>query len=189
MADQGTLGGRNDMMQASNAPSLIAQTSSVEPIAFELLESKVVRIGVDCWTKHRRGRRFPARHDIQPRELAGALRNMILLRVIDSGVDFENRIVGDAQVRAFAIPLQRRRFSEVAADAPVFGFVVGGLLEGVVQKREPVAIRGRVGRDIPQANFTDTESAILPLGATDDAVDHIAVFSSYVMRGTSTYSM
>lgn len=176
-------------MLATNTPYHMAETSTAESIALEDITDRAVGLGVECWKKWRGARRFPSKDDLQPRDIAPALRHMILTRVIDGGTDFENRIVGDAQVRAFAIPMQHRRLSDVGAAAPGLRLILQRVLMHVAQHGEPLAIRGRVGRDIPQANFTDTEAAFLPFGATDDAVDHIAIFNSYVMRGVLAYGM
>jgi hypothetical protein len=167
------------------APHEIPAKTFVETITLDQLDSSVVRLGANYWRSLRNGRKFPARENLSPRDLAGVLRNMVLVKVLDGGADFEYRIVGDAQVCAYSIPLQGRRFSEVAADAPRFGRVLRGLHTQICQTGEPFAIRGRVGRDVPQANFIYCESAFLPLGASDAAVDHVLVFSTYIVRNFS----
>jgi hypothetical protein len=167
----------------------IGLSTSFETTDLDDLENPAVRLGVTCWLQLRGERRFPARDEMQPREIAGALRHMLLVKVLDGGADYEYRIVGDAQVRAYTVTLQNRRFSQVAADAPVLGKAVGQMFDRVVKEGEPIAARGRVGRDIPEANFTDSEFAILPLGTDRDGVDHLVVFASYAMRGVATYSM
>jgi hypothetical protein len=39
-----------------------------------------------------------------------------------------------------------------------------------------------MGADFPNAKYTYCESMFLPLGAGDDAVDHLMMFSTYVAR-------
>ena len=172
-----------------SASPYVPDTSSVELIPLERLEDSHLRLAVSYWRARCGDRRHPSREELQPRDIAGVLRNMALVKVLDGGADFEYRIVGDAQVRAYALRLQNRRLSDVAADAPAFGGIVQGLFTHLVQDGAPFAIRGRIGRDIPEANFTDIESVFLPLGASDHVVDHIVIFSSYVMRAVSTYCM
>jgi hypothetical protein len=167
----------------------VPDASSFEVIPLEQLKDPLVRLGVDYWRMRRGGRRHPAREDLQPRDIKSILRNVALVKVLDGGADYECRIVGDAQVNAFSLRMQNRRLSEISADAPVFGGIVQSIFAHIMQQSAPSAIRGRIGRDIPEANFTDVESALLPLGATDNIVDHIAVVSSYVMRTFSTYRM
>ena len=164
------------------APHEIPAKTFVETITLDQLDSPLVRLGANYWRSLRNGRKFPARENLSPRDMAGVLRNMILVKVLDGGADLEYRIVGDAQVCAYSIPLQGRCLSEVAVDAPRFGRILRGLYTQICQTGEPFAIRGRVGRDVPQANFIYCESAFLPLGASPDAVDHVLVFSTYIVR-------
>ena len=46
-------------------------------------------------------------------------------------------------------------------------------------------MRGRIGREFPQAKFVYHESVFLPLGASEDAVDHLLIVSTNVFNAFS----
>jgi hypothetical protein len=156
--------------------------STIEHPSLDELVTPPVRFGVDYWCKLRGTRRFPARGDLQFRALAGMLRTMSLLRVLDGGADFEHRFVGDAQVRAFNVVLQNRKFSEIAKEAPQLIAISRPHFLHVVESRSPLGLKGRTGLDADAVAFTEVEEVFLPFGDSDAAVDHIAVFSSYSLR-------
>jgi hypothetical protein len=45
----------------------------------------------------------------------------------------------------------------------------------------PLAVRCRIGHDTPEAKFTEAETIFLPLGASEAAVDHLLVFTCYLL--------
>ena len=51
----------------------------------------------------------------------------------------------------------------------------------VVDSGMPLAVRCRTGHDTPEAKFTEAEIVLLPLGVCDSAVDHVLVFSCYLL--------
>lgn len=154
--------------------------TDVEFLELDQLQKPALRFAAGYWQVQRGSRKFPTRDEIHPRDIAGVLPHMSLIKVVDR--DFVYRVVGDAVVRAFAVPLQNRKLSEIASDAPVFGTALQAIFLGVVENGEPAALRGKVGRDFPEANFTEFENAFLPLGADGETVDHILAVSTYTMR-------
>jgi len=160
-------------------PHETPENTQARQIALDELENPAVRLGVGYWRSLRGARRYPARGDLRPRDMAGILGHMILVKVLEDG-DFEYRIVGDAQVQAYARPFQGKRVSEVVRDWPVFGRIVKGIYTTVAGSGEPFALRGAVGRDFPDAKFVYSEHAFLPLGA--QTVDHLMVVSHYAAR-------
>ena len=156
----------------------IPENSAFRPIGFDDLDSAVLRSGYAYWRQQCGVRKFPAREDIRPRDIAASLRYISLVKV--DGDDFIYRIVGDVIVMSFGIPLQNRRLSELVYDEPGFGIFVVPQMKKVMASGRPVAVRGKVGRDIAHVNFTDSENLLLPLGPDDDTVDHILTFSSYL---------
>jgi hypothetical protein len=156
--------------------------STIEHPPLDELVTPPVRFGVDYWQRLRGTRPFPARRDLQFRALAGMLRYMSLLRVIDGGADFEHRFVGDAQVLAFNVTLQNRKFSEIAKEAPQLIAISRQHFLHVVKSRSPMGLKGHTGRDVDAVVFAEVEEVFLPFGDSDEAVDHIAVFSSYSSR-------
>lgn len=110
------------------------------------------------------------------------LRNIVLVRIIDGGRDYEFRIVGDAHVQGYGIDFNRMRNSDIERIAPQHGTLMRVLYEHVRNTGEPLAFRGWVGREVKDALFVYHESAFLPLGEQADAVDHILVVSIYVPK-------
>ncbi|MBU6298124.1 MAG: PAS domain-containing protein [Alphaproteobacteria bacterium] len=153
-----------------------------EPVTIDELESQVVKLAANYWNTLRGSRRYPARQDLRPRDIAPILRNMVLAKVIDGGADFEFRIAGDAQVQAYGVPFQGKRLSEVGPQNNAFSASVRGIYRHVVESAAPIAVRGRMGAGFPNVKFAYCESLFLPLGPSDDVVDHILVFSTYVER-------
>ncbi len=167
-------------MSLMAAQKFIPDCTAFQFVAPETLESAPIRIGFEYWRYRRGSRRYPSRNDIHPRDITAALQNMSLLKV--EGDDFIYRIVGDGVVRAYDIPIQNRRISDIVYDEPGFGTIVIPLLRKVVETGEPVAIRGTTGHDVTRANFTDYANVLLPLGPDNRTVDHLITFSSYTSR-------
>jgi len=139
-----------------------------------------LRCAVAYWRSIRGSRRFPARADIHPRDIAAILRHIALVKYADG--DFLYRIVGDVIVRAFDVPMQNRKITDLAYEEPGFGAIVRPLLQRCVDTGEMIAVRGRTGRDLLKVNFTDYENVLLPLGPDDSKVDHVMTASSYRSR-------
>jgi hypothetical protein len=159
--------------------------TAVHTVTLDELDSPVLKLAADYWRSLRKGRRFPARKDLHPRDMAGILRDIVLVRIIDGGADYEYRIVGDAQAQAYAVPLQGRRISEIAVTAPWFGHIATTVYEHVRRSGEPLILRGRIGREFPEAKFVYHETVFLPLGASDDAVDHLLIVATNVFGAFS----
>lgn len=158
----------------------IPDTTATIRIPPSALQSEPLRLGYAYWCGLRGPRRYPSRADIQLRDIAGLLRHVSLLKV-ERG-DYIYRVVGDVIVRAYDIPLQNRRLSDLAKEEPAFGTIIKPLLQQCQLSGEPIAVRGRIGRDIFHVTFTEYENVLLPLGPAEDAVDHIMVVSQYLSR-------
>ena len=163
-------------------PYEIPEATTFEQVALEDIENPAVRLGASYWQLLRGDRRHPARGELRPRDMAGVLHNMMLVKVLDGGADFEYRIVGNAQVQAYSAQFQGRRISDIAKNWPVFCRTVSSVYTHVFQSDQPFAIRGRAGRDFPDAKFDRSEHVFLPLGDSDDTVDHLLIYSSFAMR-------
>jgi len=157
--------------------------TSFEPVALDELENPLVVEAVAYWRGLCRGRRFPARTDLDQRALEPFQSHMILLKVVGDGEDFEYRFVGSAQVKAYARQIEGKRMKALAETSPGFGPAVFAGYVYIQKTGMPFAIRGWAGEDYVSANFLYCESVTLPLGDRDDFVDHLAVFSAYVPRG------
>ncbi|MBS0274101.1 MAG: PAS domain-containing protein [Proteobacteria bacterium] len=153
--------------------------SSVHIVPPHVLDSEPVSFAVRHWDILRGSRRYPTRDEIFPRDIAGVLRHIVLIRVLDAGDDFEYRIVGDAHVQAHESNFAGMRLKEIEKARPGFDPNTRATYEFVRFTGEPLAVRGWVGRDVPESKFCYYETAFLPLG-TETGVDHLLVVTSYV---------
>jgi len=159
----------------------VSDITSIERVTLDELESPVVKQGARYWNALRGTKRFPSRNDLHPRDVASVLGNMVLIKVIDGGKDFEYRIVGEVQAKAFGYRLQGRRVSQIAVERPAYGCSLRGAYRNICEDGEPIAVRGHIGSDFAYLKFAYCEHIALPLG-NDDTVDHILIFSTYVAR-------
>ena len=166
------------------APQRAPDSSSTQIVSLDALENDAVRLGASYWRMLKAGRKLPARSDIAPREIRAILKNIVLLKVIDGGKDYEYRITGDAQVQAYGFSFRDMRISHITAAAPDLGRMMHDLYERVRVTAEPFAVRGWVGREVKDARFVYYESVFLPLGEDGETVDHIVVVSVYVPKAT-----
>lgn len=148
-------------------------------IPFEEVESAAVRDAIGYWQNLCRGRRFPSRVDIRPREIRGLLRNICLIRVLDRGCDYEYRVIGDAHVIAYGFSMQGRRLSEIDAHVPGHGQVLKRLYDRVLRRGEPYALRGWIEQAGVRKKYIYSESLFAPLG-DQEAIDHVFNVSVYV---------
>mgnify|MGYP001605220631 FL=1 len=158
----------------------MSSDSSVELVSPGSLDSKPVSLAVRYWESLRGSRRFPARAMIAPRNMAAFLRNIVLIRVIEEGRDYEYRIAGDACVQAFGSNFQGTRLTDVEAVTPAYALATRAAYEHVRTAGCPFALRGWVAPSIPSL-FSYHETAFLPLGESD-VVDHILAASSFTPR-------
>ena len=149
-------------------------------IDLDAVENNVVRAGIGYWQRLKGERAYPSRLEIVPREISGLLRNVILVRVIDDGADYEFRIVGDAHVQMSGFNMQGSQIRDMERVAPGFAATLRKLYEKVLSTRAPFAMRGLVERT-DQAPLA-SETVLLPLGPDDNTIDHILVFSVYLPR-------
>jgi hypothetical protein len=165
----------------STDPGDYLDITSFEPVALDDLQNPLVQQAVAYWRARCGQRRFPAREDLDQRALLPFQPHMILLKAIDGGNDFEYRFVGEAQRRAYLRPYEGRRISDPANTSPYSQVFFAGY-RCIQKSGTPFAIRGWAGKDFTSATFAYFESVVLPLGTTDDNVDHLAIFSAYAPR-------
>jgi hypothetical protein len=162
------------------------ESSSIEIVSPETLDSEPVRAGVAYWNGLRGERPFAARHELVPAGMAKFLRNIALVRVLDGGADYEYRVVGDAHVQAQGFNFRHKRLKEI--EAMRVDFTTRATYEHVRITASPFAVRGWVGRYEPNSRFSYHETAFLPLGA-NGIVDHLLIVSTYVPRGVKISSL
>jgi hypothetical protein len=168
------------LAEAITVPDAIEEASG-GLIAMDDVESTIVRDGIDYWNSLCRGRPFPSRADITPREMRKLLRNTCLIRVVNDGADYDYRVNGDAHVIAYGFSMQGKLLSETDAYAPGHAEVLKRLYDRVVRRRQPYALRGWIARSEKQKKFIYSESLFAPLGE-GDTVDHVFNVSVYVPR-------
>ena len=151
-------------------------------IAPEEVDNAAGRAAYAYWRMLRGGRAMPARAELSPRDMRGILRNVVLLRVIDGGADYEYRIVGELFVWAYGLQFRDMRLTQIEAGAPEHGARMRKLYEHVRTGAVPLAFQGWVGREIPQSRFVYYESLLLPLADDGRTVDHILITSFYVPK-------
>ena len=129
-----------------------------------------VRKGVEYWHSLCGQRRFPARDNLTLRSMASILPYCVIIGVIDAGADYEYRYVGDAEREAFKAYFKGIRLTQIEAHAPEFGLILRKAYEQLRSTGAPFIVRGRSDLEA-QAPYRET--AFLPLGASDAAVDHL----------------
>ena len=151
-------------------------------IAPDEIDNAVGRAAYAYWRMLKGSRAMPARAELSPRDMRGILRNVVLLRVLDGGADYEYRIVGELFVWAYGLQFRDMRLSQIEAAAPEHGARMRKLYEHVRTHAEPLAFQGWVGREVPQSRFVYYESLLVPLADDGRTVDHILVTSFYVPK-------
>ncbi len=154
--------------------------SSIEIVSPHDLHGKAVRLALAHWEKLRGTEPFPSREKIVPRDMVGFLRNIVLLRVIDGGADYEYRIAGDACVQAFGTNFQGSRLSDTEATDPEYGKATRTVYEFVRNTGQPFALRGWVS-PTAASRFSYHETVFLPFG-DHGVVDHLMTASVFTPR-------
>jgi len=157
----------------------IPDESSGEIITAPQLEAEAVREAVERWERLKGALAFPAVPDAV---LAPVCANIILVRVLGEGEDYQYLRVGEALVAGFGEDFSGQCLSEIEQTNPRFGIGLRMLYEMVRASGEPICYRGWAGQDMPGAKFVYYESAVLPFGQ-GCRVDHILVISMLVLRG------
>jgi hypothetical protein len=107
--------------------------------------------------------------------MAPFLRYSVIIGVINDGRDYEFRYVGDAQREAFGTYFKGMRVSQVEAGAPDLGAVLRRAYDLVRSAGQAFVMRGKVDHEPPGSKFLYHETAFLPLGASEIAVDHLLI--------------
>ena len=168
-------------------PNVITLSKSVPEsasgiIPLEEIESPILRQGLDYWNRLRGARRYPARQDMMPRDMAPLLRNIAVIRIVDDGADYEYRIVGDAHVISHGFSMQGLRVSDVDKYSPGYGPVLKGLYDRAVRRRDVYAFRGWMERGETNKQYIYSESVFMPMGPDEATIDHVLNFSVYTPR-------
>jgi len=141
----------------------------------EEAKSPSVKIATKYWQSLCGQRRFPSRNDLTLRGMSAVLPYSVIIDVIDDGADYEYRYVGDAQRQAYKTYFKGMRLSQIEIAAPELGEVLRNVYELLRSTGTPFLLRGKADYEVIDPRLRFHETALLPLGASDAAVDHILV--------------
>ena len=170
------------MTSATPAASELSPATTISLIPPEELRDHKTRLGYDYWRLLRGMRRFPSRDEISPRDIACVLPNMVLIRVLEGGKDFQYRIVGDHAGQGYGVDLRQRLYSDIALELPRAAANWSRLSRRVVESGEPLALLASVGIGATDAKFSNAEAVYLPLGPHDNCVDHLVSFVKWELK-------
>jgi len=167
---------------SSPGTDIFPDYTSVEIVSLDALRDPALQRARDYWRMLRGTRRHPARADISARDLAFAMKHIVLAKVVDGGADLLLSIVGDEVSRAYCAPMNGRRISDIADEMPKVAEKWRFIHRMVAASREPVAVNVSVGLDQPEVNYTHLEVVCFPLGPDDSTIDHLLVFGKHMLR-------
>ncbi len=161
------------------------ERSIVEVVAPEQLDNAAGLTAFAYWRMLRGARTLPARADLSPKDMRAILPNVVLLRVIEGGRDYEYRIVGETFVRAYGIQFRGKRLTQVEAVNPEHGARMRNMYEHVRRSANPLALRGWVGQEFVDSRFVYFETVLLPFADDGETVDHLLAVSVHVPKAES----
>ena len=141
----------------------------------EKARNPLVKIGVDYWQSRCEQSRFPARDKLTLRGMAPFLHLAVIVAVVDNGADYEYRYVGESQRQAFGTYFKGLRVTQIEAAVPELGAILRSAYEQVRSTGVPLLVQGLVDHEPPDPQLRYHETAFLPLGISDAAVDHLLI--------------
>ncbi len=151
------------------APTMQPERSVATVVPLDEIENAVTRTALNYWHMLRRGRKMPARSELSPRDMRAILHNIVLIRVIDGGRDYEYRIVGGVFAWAYDLNFQgmfltpdRKHRARGTARA------CACCTSTSAPTANRSALHGWVGRDVTDCPFVYYESVVLPFGDDGD---------------------
>lgn len=162
--------------------SVQPEQSTVSVVSLDEIENAVTRTAANYWRMLRRGRNLPSRAELSPRDMRAILHNVVLIRVVDGGRDYEYRIVGGVFAWAYGVNFQGMHLSQIEKSAPEHAARMRLMYEHVRERAEPLGLQGWVGREVASSPFVYYESVVLPFGDDGVTVDHLLVTSFHVPK-------
>ncbi len=137
-----------------------------------------LRRALAYWDSKRRGRRMPARRDLDPIEIPRLLSQIILTDVLRDPLDFRYRLIGTEVVAVSRRDFTGFRFSELAGKGP--DSVLWDNCLTVVRTRAPFSRRPPyVG---PRDDVHSGQNLLMPLSSDGETVDMIFQLIAYQHR-------
>jgi hypothetical protein len=161
---------------------------NAERIVFPVENARNLHVvaAVAYWRSLCGQRQFPARSDLTLRGMASFIPFSLIVAVIDGGADYEYRFVGDAERKAFKRDFKGMRVSQIEKEVPSFGRVLRATYDEARSRGRPFGVRGLADHKPDGAWLPYHESVFLPLGASDDAVDHLLITGVSIERPPSS---
>jgi len=125
--------------------------------------------GLAYWESKRRGRRMPARRDIDPAEMLDLLPNVMLVDVVREPLDFRYRLIGTAIVAHMRHDYTGQRFSALprqGRDSKLWAAAAR-----ILEERRPIF--GEISCVGIDRCVRDYRDLYMPLSEDDDAVNMI----------------
>lgn len=142
------------------------------------LKHWITREALAYWEGLRRGRRMPARRDIDPSDIRDLLPHLMLFDVLREPLDFRYRLIGTHVESFMSRSYTGRLVSEFPQTRP--GSVVWANCLRVLETRAPLVARTPyVG---PKRDYTAMEDLIMPLSEDGDTVTMLFVAVAYVWK-------
>lgn len=120
--------------------------------------SEIVRQILEYWQFKCRGRKMPARADLDPLEMRGALNQMVMIEIHRDPLRFRTRLVGSDQGKKRGFDFTANWLDELPEG---YRKVVLPRAEAVAARGE--AVRSRIRKEM-DGRFFDYETVWLPLG-------------------------
>jgi hypothetical protein len=152
--------------------AIIPAGTEIDP---ESLSSGAAQEGYRYWLSKCASRAFPSRSDIRPADIKSVLPNVILVKVLDGGGDFQFRVVGETVAAAHGLNPINWRVSELDRHASGFSSVVMHAYRRVFETARPYASRGTLKH--LDRGYRAFETVIMPLGS--GGVDHLFVVAGF----------
>ncbi|MFC3675917.1 PAS domain-containing protein [Ferrovibrio xuzhouensis] len=118
------------------------------------------------WLACRGGRRFPARADLDPLQMRGALGNLTLIEVHRDPLRFRLRLVGTNQTARLGFDPTGLWLDEMPTRE--YGRLLIGRITLILEHQQPLLVRNRQFMD---DRWYDYETLWLPLAADGETID------------------
>jgi hypothetical protein len=162
-----------------------SEASERPTFSVDLVENQIVKAAVSYWYSVRGQRRLPARSDLTLRGMASFIPYTLIVAVIEGGADYEYKFVGEVERQQFGRDFKGMRVSAVEKIAPKFGSILRATYDRIRSMGSPFAVRGLADHEPHDIWRPYHETAFLPLGVTDEIVDHFLAVSVNVPRPRS----